>query len=227
MDIFWGQMERLTEKVDNAISKQSSEIQTIIRSFDQKSEKISFVSQQLQLGLNKSVENFDLLRDIQRDFGKRLDESFEKRLVDCKNRMTKLEYWKVEVIQHVEQNLPLQIASIAFDVSLGAIQKKKMRGKLAHSTSKIIQELDLNKRMCSIKDYAGFMKLAEELGKKVGQIGLKDGKIYDCPFKFGQSTLSPRYYEFLDPKYSGKSRKSRSSRRSSHMSALGLLAGKN
>tara|TARA_B110000285_G_scaffold147598_1_gene164753 strand:+ start:187 stop:318 length:132 start_codon:yes stop_codon:yes gene_type:complete len=43
-----------------------------------------------------------------------------------------------------------------------------MRGKLAHSTSKIIQELDLNKRMCSIKDYAGFMKLAEELGKKVG-----------------------------------------------------------
>jgi hypothetical protein len=34
MDIFWGQMERLTEKVDNAISKQSSEIQTIIRSFD-------------------------------------------------------------------------------------------------------------------------------------------------------------------------------------------------
>ena len=64
MDIFWGQMERLTEKVDNAISKQSSEIQTIIRSFDQKSEKISFVSQQLQLGLNKSVENFDLLRDV-------------------------------------------------------------------------------------------------------------------------------------------------------------------
>jgi hypothetical protein len=39
-----------------------------------------------------------LLRDIQRDFGKRLDEDFERRLVDCKNRMTKLEYFKVETV---------------------------------------------------------------------------------------------------------------------------------
>jgi hypothetical protein len=42
-----------------------------------------------------------------------------------------------------------------------------MRGKLAQTASKVIKELEMNKRMCSVKDYAGFALLAQELGKKV------------------------------------------------------------
>ena len=38
--------------------------------------------------------------------------------------------------------------------------------------------------MCTVKDYAGFAKLAQEIGKKVNQIGLKDGKIYDSPYNW-------------------------------------------
>ena len=47
MDIFWSQMDNMTNKVNGAIDKQSTEMRAIMRAFETKSEKISFVSQQL------------------------------------------------------------------------------------------------------------------------------------------------------------------------------------
>ena len=40
MDIFWGHMDRLTTKVDEALTKQTSELQLMMKTFDNKSEKI-------------------------------------------------------------------------------------------------------------------------------------------------------------------------------------------
>ena len=59
------------------------------------------------MGLNKSNDSFDTLRDIQRDFANRLDNDIDRKLTKFQERLQKMEYFKIEAIQHFEQNLPL------------------------------------------------------------------------------------------------------------------------
>jgi len=71
-------------------------------------------------------------------------------------------------------------------------------------------------QLAGVADYA---EIAEK-GIPLHTVGLKDGVIYDCPYKLGQYRLPANYKELLDPRHRSKSKKSRGSRSSRLSSKL-------
>ena len=153
-------------------------------------DKADFKIESNVFGIQKTETHIESLYDLSKKVNRRIDNSVVPLFDAIDVKISKLDRWKTEIIEHFERSLPFSIAKISFDVSASQCKKKRQKGLHATHFTDVLKALKLNEQMSSLTDYSQMANTG--LG-----LGIRGGQIYECPYGVGKHQLPSDYKLWL------------------------------